>query len=345
MSNQTIDQALGAVADALLHEKKVLLTVHVNPDGDAFGCLIAMHRGLSQLGGDSAMYLSGADPVPPEYRFLKALGEVYRGSAPEDAADRTLVCLDCGNPERIGNEDLVKGAPRIINVDHHGDNTRFGDINLVVPASSTSEIVYFILRRMDVEITPEIAEALYAGILVDSGRFQYSDVTPTTFRVAADLVQSGADHTAIFRQVYENMPLAKARLLCLMLSTMTFRCDGRLAVGILDKEAFSQAGATGRLTEGLVDNLRAIEGVQVAALVYARPGETSEDGKPVFRVSLRSSSDEINVQRIAKRKNGGGHRQASGFTAEESPDEIVAFLEEQVCGDLARERDRLEHSA
>lgn len=337
MGLESIDQALAATAEALEREKKVIVTTHVKPDGDALGCVIAMHRALTQLGADSAMYMSGTEPTPPEYRFLSALQEVYCGDPPADFRERTLIAVDCGNAERIGNDSLLEVAPRIINIDHHGDNSRFGEINLVISsASSTAEILYFILKRMEVKITPEIAEALYTGILVDSGRFQYSSSTATTFKVAADLIASGVDHTAVFRHVYENMPLAKAKLLCHMLSTMVLECQGKLAVGILDTGAFRDAGATNGYTEGLVDNLRAIEGVKVAALVYARPSEPSPDGTPHFRVSLRSDTDQIDVQRIAKLKGGGGHRQASGFSADESPEALIAFLAENVGEALSK---------
>lgn len=337
MKAESIDQALGTVAEALIRQKKTLVTTHIKPDGDALGCVIAMHRALTQLGVDSTMYLSGTEPTPPEYRFLAALGEVFCGKPPADYEERTLIGVDCGNAERIGNDELVRAVPHVINIDHHGDNSRFGDINLVVSgASSTAEILYFILRQMDVEITPEIGEALYTGILVDSGRFQYASSTPATFKIAADLISSGVDHTAIFRHVYESMPLAKVKLLCYMLSNMVLRCGGRLAVGILEAQAFKEAGAPNGFTEGLVDNLRAIEGVKVGALIYARPSEGTLDGKPHYRVSLRSSNEEVNVQRIARLKGGGGHIMASGFSADEAPEDLVEFLAEKVGEALSK---------
>ena len=290
-------QALGAVADALKKETRTIITSHVKPDGDALGCLIAMQRALTQLGSDSIMYISGTGPMAPEWQFLGALGEAVRGEAPADHASRTLICVDCGSAERTGNEDLVKAAPRIINIDHHGDNTRFGEINLVVPgASSTAEILFFIFKMMEVEITAEMAEALYTGILVDSGRFQYTAATPATFRVAADLIALGVDHTAVFRNVYERVPLAKTKLHCRMFDNLTLACGGRLAVAVLSREDFQETGAGGEFTEGLVDSLRAIDGVVVAALVYARLDDGRPE-KPYFRVSLRSSSEKVNVQR------------------------------------------------
>lgn len=333
----SIDQALEAVADALKRERRVMVTCHVKPDGDALGCLVAMHRSMIELGADSCMYLADTAPIAPEYRWLIGPDDIFFGQPPEDAADRTLITVDCGSAERIGNPELVEAAPRIINIDHHADNTRFGTLNLVIGgSSSTAEILYFILKKLRLELTRETCEAIYTGILVDSGRFQYSSASATTFRVAADLISRGVDHTAIFHQVYETVPLSKTRLLCRLLTNMTIACEGRLAIGVLDSSDFEAAGAGNGLTEGLVDNLRAIEGVLVASLIYARPPGSVEPGEKDprqihYRVSLRSSSGELNVQSIAKAKGGGGHNQAAGFTAEgETIDEIIAYISESV---------------
>ena len=331
-----IDKSLRAVADALLKEKKVLLTTHIKPDGDALGCIIALHQAMVQAGADSVMYLAEDRPVAPEYGFLRGLEEVRAGSVPGDAASRTLVAVDCSNAERIGNDELVRQAPRIINIDHHSDNPRYGEINLVIgDASSTAEIIFFIMKNMGTEITPVIAEALYTGILVDSGRFQYASVSPTTFRIAADLLSAGVDHTAIFRQIFESEPLAKARLRCMMIDSIRFACDGRLAIGLLESEDFQSAGAGIELTDGLINSLRELEGIEVAALIYALPTEEEPGGTPGYRVSLRSSSGTANVQRIARKMGGGGHPQAAGFTASgKTPDELVRFLGEQVAAAL-----------
>jgi phosphoesterase RecJ-like protein len=340
MDSISTEQVFDEVAKALAQEKKVLITTHINPDADALGSMIAMHRALSHNGADSVMYLSGTESVAPEYRFLDALSEASYGKLPEDAAQRTLIAVDCGNAERIGNDELVEKAPRIINIDHHGDNSRFGTVNLIIGnASSTAEIIFFILGRMGIEIDVEMAQALYSGILVDSGRFQYSSTTPTTLRVAADLISSGVDHTLIFRNIYETMPLAKSRLLCRMFNNLTMACDGKLAIGVLEKEDFTGAGADGQLTEGLVDSLRAIEGVQVGVLIYSRPQAAEAGSEPQgevqYRVSLRSSTDKVDVQRIARAKNGGGHKQAAGLSTTETPSETIQFLIDSISAAFA----------
>ena len=328
------EEALSAVAEALSRAERVLITCHVNPDADALGSMIAVHRAMTGRGADSVMYLSGSGAFAPEYRFLTAMSEAFTGEPPQDASARTIIAVDCGNAERIGNDELVGAAPFIINIDHHGDNSRFGDVNLVIgSASSTAEIIFAILGRMKIAIDLEMAKSLYAGILVDSGRFQYSSTTPTTFRVAAELIGLGVDHTAIFRQIYETTPLAKSRLLCRMFNNLTMACEGRLAIGVLEEEDFTGAGADGKLTEGLVDSLRAIEGVRVGVLIYAR-GSSEAEGRTEteYRVSLRSSTDEINVQQIARAKNGGGHKQAAGFSTTDKPSETIQFLIDEVTG-------------
>lgn len=326
-------EELQGLAAALKAEKKVLITTHIKPEGDALGSMIALHRAMTQLGADSAMYMSETGGVAPEYRFLKALGEVHYGEAPADSGSRTLCTVDCGNAERIGNDSLVAAAPKVINIDHHSDNPRFGTVNLVAPgASSASEIVYFLVGELGADITAEMAEALYTGILVDSGRFQYSAATPATFRVAAELIERGVDHTAVFRHIYETIPLAKVKLMGRMFENMTIACGGVLAIGVLSRADFEEAGAGNGLTEGLVDGLRAIEGVRVAALVYPRPGEPGGE----YRVSVRSSTGDVNVQKIARDKGGGGHPQAAGFSSgNEGPDNIIKYLIDAVSRELA----------
>lgn len=309
------------VAAALKSEKRVLVTTHVKPEGDALGSMIAVHRSLQQLGIDSVMYMAETVPIAPEYLFLAAMSEIFFGEPPADAGSRTICAVDCGNVDRIGNRELTDAAGRIINIDHHSDNSLFGDVNVVAHASSAAEIIYFLLEEMGTEITPEIAEALFTGIVIDSGRFQYSSATPTTLRVAADLMEKGVDHSSVYRHLYENVPLAKIELQGRMFDNLIIACDGRLAVSVLRPADFRDTGAGNGLTEGLVERLRAIERVEAAALVHSHPS------MPHYRVSLRSSKADIDVQAIARKQGGGGHPQAAGFTAENArPEEIVDFL-------------------
>src|ERR671935_2269247 len=195
---------LAAVVEALRAHDRFLLTTHENPDGDALGSLLAAKLALDQLGKDCVMVLHGDAPLPGEYRFMP-LAELQR-RWPDDVSERVLLALDCANESRIADPEVLGRVPLSIDLDHHHDNTRFGDLNLIVPdASSTGEVLRDLFRELDVELTPEIAEALYIALVTDTGRFQYTNTTPKALRLAAELVEAGADVHRIFQGVYESV--------------------------------------------------------------------------------------------------------------------------------------------
>src|SRR5919199_1330131 len=193
MSSPQTTSEIEAVADAIRSRDRFLLITHENPDGDALGSILATKLALDQLGKDSVMYLYGNAPLPAEYRFMELSG--LRRELPADWRERTLLAVDCANESRLGQDpQLLEAAPFVINIDHHHDNTCFGDVNLVVPnASSTGEVLRDVFAELDVELTPEIAEALYIALVTDTGRFQYANTTPKALRLAAELVEAGAD--------------------------------------------------------------------------------------------------------------------------------------------------------
>ena len=205
--------ALERVAGEIRSRERFLLTAHEGPDGDALGSLLGMHRLLTQLGKDSVMFLAAKEfPLPIEYRFLP-LEEVFH-EPPADMADRAVVYLDCGNIDRMPVEFLSDADRFKINIDHHHDNTLFGDVNLVeVDASCTAEIVYELAVLLGAEITPEMAAALYVGLVTDTGKFMYESTNARTHRIAADLIEAGVDVDETYRRLYEHVPLEKLRLL------------------------------------------------------------------------------------------------------------------------------------
>ena len=204
---------LDRVVDALRSADRFLLTTHEGPDGDALGSLLAMDQILGQLGKDSVMFLAAKEfPLPVEYRFLP-LSEVFH-EPPADVVDRTLVFLDCGNIDRMPVEFLQRTGARLVNIDHHHDNTRFGTVNLVdTEASCTAEIVLEIAKRLGIEITPEIATALYVGLVTDTGMFMYENTGAGAHRMAAELIEAGVDVNDIYRRLYEQVPIEKLRLI------------------------------------------------------------------------------------------------------------------------------------
>jgi bifunctional oligoribonuclease and PAP phosphatase NrnA len=317
----TADRA--AVAQAIRDNDRFLVTTHENPDGDALGSLLASKLALDQLGKDAVMYLGGEAPLPAEYGFMP-LGELRR-RLPQDAGDRVLLAVDCANESRLGPDpEVLVSAPLVVNVDHHHDNTRFGTVNLVVPdASSTGEVLRDVFGDLDVRLTPEIAEPLYIALVTDTGRFQYRNTTSKALRLAAELVDAGADVHRVFEGVYESVQFAKLKLLARALERAQIYEGGRLVVSYLLRTDFHEVGAAEPYSEGIIDYLRAVEGAQMAALIREPPRDTG----PTHRISLRASSDEIDVSAIARASGaGGGHRQAAGFSSDSSVEEIVEFL-------------------
>src|SRR5213075_102315 len=212
------------------------------------------------------------------------------------------------------------------NIDHHHDNTRFGRTNLIVAdASSTGEVLRDVFRELDVKLTPDIAEALYIALVTDTGRFQYTNTTPKALRLAAELVEAGADVHKIFQDVYESVQFAKLKLLARALERAEVYEGGRLVISYLLRGDFAEVGAAEPYSEGIIDYLRAVEGAELAALIREPP---RSDG-PARRISLRASTDELDVSAIARKSGGGGHRQAAGFSSEASIEEITEFIKRE----------------
>lgn len=307
-----------------------LLVTHENPDGDALGSLVGMHGVLRALGKDSLMFVACADmPVPQEYAWLDLDGAVHE--PPADLEDRVVIFLDCGNIDRTQVPAVRHDGSHIVNLDHHHDNTHFGDVDLVVPeASCTAEIVWDLMHELGVRPTLAIAEALYVGLVTDTGRFMYENTGPRAHLMAADLIEAGVQTDVIYRRLYEGMPLAKIDLLGRALANVARRDGGRLMMTHLTREDFEASGADDSLSEGIIDHLRSVAGTKVAAVIR-------ELGDGRRKVSLRSTDGEVDVSVIARAAGGGGHRQAAGVTTELTPDEIarlvISEIDVQLAGD------------
>jgi phosphoesterase RecJ-like protein len=313
---------------ALREGERFVLVTHENPDGDALGSLVAMQDVMRALGKDSVMFIARDEfPLPYEYAFFEFDGLV--SDVPADVAQRTIVFLDCGNFDRNAIE---VGDATILNIDHHHDNTQFGTVNHVVPeASCTAEIVWDLLRALHVPLTEQIAEALYVGLVTDTGRFMYENTGPAAHVMAADLIEAGVDVHEIYRRLYEGVPEPKLALLTRALSRAQRFDGGRLMFARLTREDFAETGAEESYTEGIIDHLRAVQGTKVAALARELTGDVRNGAS---KVSLRSTDGAVDVSLIARSQGGGGHRQAAGFATEMTPDELVAFLRQAVSAQL-----------
>jgi bifunctional oligoribonuclease and PAP phosphatase NrnA len=306
---------------------KFLLTTHENPDGDALGSLLGMHWVLQQLGKNSLMFMSPDEfPLPWEYRSFTFEGLI--GTPPEDIDERVVVFLDCGNIDRMPVDFLQRAGIHILNIDHHHDNTRFGTVDLVMPeASSTAEIVWRLAKELGAEITPPIADALYVGLVTDTGKFMYENTSAEAHRMAAELIEAGVEPHKVYRRLYEDLPFRRLQLLQRALASVERFDDGTLTVAHLTKRDYEETGALETDSEGVVDHMRAVEGTAVAGLVRELLGEDRNGRR---KVSLRATDGRVDVSRIARGMGGGGHPQAAGFSTEMPYAELVEHLRSQV---------------
>ena len=300
---------LDAVVEALRSHDRFLVTTHENPDGDALGSLLAATLALRQLGKDVYMYLAGHAPLPRRVH-VHAARRARSATLPDDGDERVLLAVDCANESRLGPDpEILHQSPFTIDIDHHHDNTRFGDVNLIVAdASSTAEVLRDVFRELGVELTPEIAEALYIALVTDTGRFQYANTTPKALRLAAELVEAGADVHRVFQGVYENVQFAKLKLLARALERAQVYEGGALVVSFLLRNDFAEVGAAEPYSEGIIDYLRAVEGAIVSVLIREPPRVGRADAARVAAVEHRRDRRLRDRAQVERRRPPAGGR-------------------------------------
>jgi phosphoesterase RecJ-like protein len=321
-SETASNNSVGAVAKALLEANRVLVCTHRNPDGDGLGSAIAAILGLESLGKKAAGLCPGTMLAHfydiPHARRLNS--EIPKGID----FDTTLI-LDCAELERV--DDGFNPAGRIINIDHHGSNPMFGDLNWVDPkAAAVGEMVDLLLEKMGAEISPDIAQALYMAIMTDTGSFRYANTRPETFEIASRLLAQGADPAAAARLYWENVTVESVRLRGEALSAMQLAAGGKVAWSRLTAEQYAANGGMINEPEGLSGALRGIRGVEVGALFTETPDKS-------VRISLRSHG-KVDVSKIAAQFGGGGHPSAAGATIKDTLENaranVLAALEKVV---------------
>ena len=304
---------------------RFLVTVHVNPDGDALGALLGMVRLLDGLGKHAVPVMP--EPVPPRYRFLAGADRVMTVPEAEKAGPfDAMIVLDVGDYDRIGDvQQLFRHGMRLVNIDHHISNKCFGEACWIdTGASASCEMLVELFREAKVAIEPDVAELLYTGIMTDTGRFRFSNTTAKVFAVCANLVSRGADPEKITERIYYRAQYDTLRTMGRMLERIELFEEGSLAFSHL---AESEAGSD---TEGFIDKLMSIETVQVAALI--RPVGDRE-----WKFSLRSKCD-VNVSDLAAPFNGGGHAKAAGGKVTGSLDEAKQQVVEACINALRQQK-------
>ena len=301
------------------HENFVLLS-HARPDGDAIGSVVALKAVLEEL-GKNVVGLN-EDPVPDNLRFMRGSQGVQCPSGSLDA--EVVIALDTANRERLGERclDSLSGDQIWVNIDHHISNEKYGDYWLIdVRSAATAEILYAIIRELNWPL-PDIArDALYVALSTDTGSFQYSNTSGRSHKMAADLVEQGLDVVALTSRLYHDYPLRRVELLRCLLETMQLSDDGRIAWWTLSRGTKKRIGIQAGDGEGLIDVLRAIQGVLVCGFI-----EEMDDGK--IRLSLRSKNSSVNVCDICAHFGGGGHALAAGAkTAGPLDAAVLRFVE------------------
>jgi len=314
---------------AVLEERqRFLLALHVSPDGDSVGSSLGLALALQARGKTGVV--AAESSVPQLYQFLPAAEDVRGPEEIEGEEFDAALLIDCGDLHRTGTvEPVLKKIPLLINIDHHATNSGYGDIAWIDPDSaSAGEMVYRLLRKLGWPLDARVATCLYTAISTDTGSFRYQGTTAATMRAAADLIAAGADPFLVGDAVYEHKSLASQRLLGYVLENMSFGAGGRLAFACLPWSVYEQAGAREEDGDGIVNELRKTEGVEVALLIH-------DTAAGAVKVSLRSRAL-VDVTRIATRFGGGGHARAAactfeGKTVEQVREVVIPAVEQEIA--------------
>jgi len=315
--------------DAINGAGSIMLTTHCNPDGDGIGSQLALYDALTEMGKDVRMH--NVDGVPRIYQFLDHADLVCRGewSATESAAD-LIIALDCGSKARLGLSDAFFAGAALVNIDHHASNKLFGDMNIVdARYCATGAMIYDLLLALNAPMSKATATAIYSAVLTDTSSFRLSNATADVYRMAANLIDAGAEPWPVTVNIYESRPLAGLNIMTACLETLTVRDGGRSGWVYIDHEMYASTGADVEDTEGLIDYARSIDTVEVA--VFIRCDEKREG---CWKVSFRGKTF-ADVGSLAAELGGGGHKHAAGCLMRGTFDEVREKLEQAVSRLLA----------
>ncbi|MBU2626074.1 MAG: bifunctional oligoribonuclease/PAP phosphatase NrnA [candidate division Zixibacteria bacterium] len=314
MNKKTID----SVIEALRNSKKVLITAHIDPDGDSLGSQLAMNDYLESLGKETRIYDDGA--IPSRYLFLEGIEKVFTDPAGYDFDPDLVVVLETTQIERTGYvAGLIKPGTKIMNIDHHPGNTLYGDIPLIdEQASSVGEIVYKILKQAGYTLSKATAEKIFTAILTDTGRFHFSSTTPDSLRIAAELLEAGVEPREITDNIYFSMNQRQLLVIGGLISTSEMAVDGKVCALTLTRKMLHEQNLEFSDFEGVVEFAMRLRDVSIGVLFK----DTADDRT---KISLRSRST-VDVSQLAKRFGGGGHFNAAGATINEPLDNAKAIF-------------------
>ena len=308
------------------NSENILLASHVSPDGDSVGSLTALGLCLEMIGKKITLYSESS--IPAVYRYLPAIDRITHKLKSIEDFDMAII-LDCSSLNRVGNAiGLIENIPMIINIDHHATNTFFGHLQLVDNwACATAEIVYWMIKKMDIRINKAIATSIYTGILTDTGSFRFANTNENAFSICKEMVGYGVDPSYVAQHVYGPYSLGRLKLLNKALDSIEISENGKLSVMTLTREMFKKTGSQIEDTDGFLNYARNIKDIKIAALIQEQNGNGAAKSrkKNPYHISLRSDGA-VDVAAIAAKFGGGGHRSAAGFCMESSLEEIKSKI-------------------
>jgi phosphoesterase RecJ-like protein len=306
-----MDQIIQHIKDG----QHVLIASHAEPDGDSVGSLVALGLALAKLDKKITMY--NPSPIPAVYRFLPGAGRIVRQIKSADAYDLALV-LDCGDLVRIGETSAEVGKiPVLINIDHHVSNTGFGHIQFIdTSACATAEIVYRLIKALEIPFDKAIATSIYTGILTDTGSFRFSNTNQAAFAISKAMTDAGVEPHNVAQRVFGTYSLGRIKLLNMALNSIEISDNGKLSMMTVTRSMLNTSGTSTEDLDGMINYARRIEDVKVAALIHEIKNSAGKfTNMNRYHVSLRSDSS-VDVAKIAGRFGGGGHSSAAGFQIE-----------------------------
>lgn len=296
-------------AELLREQDNILILTHAHPDGDTLGSGFALCRALMSIGKNARVI--NADEIPKKYDYL------YKDLNFADFKEDYVVAVDVATENLLGRLSDVYGGKINLCIDHHGTNTEYAENLLLIETASACEIIYQVILALGVSIDKKTADCLYTGISTDTGCFRYASTTADTYRVAADLIDKGADNGAINRAMFETKTKTYARLERLAIERMKFYLDERVCVITVTRKMYNESGSNEQETEALAPLTRQIEGVEIGITIREK-----EDG--TCKASFRTFG--VNAAEIAKAFGGGGHPQAAACRFNCSVDEATEKL-------------------
>lgn len=322
------ERPFAAIGRALRDHQRFAVLSHVRPDGDALGSQIALTLSLQALGKDVKTW--NEDGMLEKYSFVPHADILVQPPTQSEDFD-VAIALDTATQNRLGKAgEAVRSAKLWINIDHHPSNPKYGDLVFIDAHSpATGQILFELMKSEQLPMNRAIAENLFLAISTDTGSFQYPNTSARTFEIAAELVRAGVDVGQLSQQTYENYPRRRIELLRALLDDMRFDADGKIASFSLDSKTAAEIGAKPEDNEGLIDHIRAIEGVIVAIFF-----EELVDGK--VRVSMRSKSESADVCAICQKFGGGGHKLAAGARVRGTLADVRERVLKEVCNVIDR---------